>query len=231
MAQHPHLIIPTTAEPKRFTSPSAGPRERINLPARQRGEHAQNLIGKLEALSPEATARAEAQRAVGLDEGLGIYLMFESEPNFPLKFESLDVANQGIELCNVRTLADNRTQAAVFVPEGKLELFLRKISAYRDQETTPRSPRGVARPKNQDLVESISNIQLAALEALWTEETLPFPDRNTAITWEVWLRRDRSIDHLARLRGYAEHFGLTCSPSAPLRPIEGLHEGRISGSS
>jgi len=59
------------------------------------------------------------------------------------------------------------------------------------------------------LVESVSDIQLAALEALWTEESLPFPDRNTPVIWEVWLRRDRGVNHLARLRGYAEHFGLT----------------------
>jgi Subtilase family len=58
------------------------------------------------------------------------------------------------------------------------------------------------------LVESISNIQLAALEALWTEYTLSFPDRDAVVTWEVWLRRDRGMDHLARLRGYAEHFDL-----------------------
>jgi Subtilase family len=105
-------------------------------------------------------------------------------------------------------LADNTMQATVFVPEGKLELFLKKIAAYRDESTTPRSERGVARPKNQDLVESISNIQLAALEALWTEYTLSFPDRDAVVTWEVWLRRDRGMDHLARLRGYAEHFDL-----------------------
>lgn len=92
MAQHPHLIIPTTSEPKRFTSPSSGPRERINLPARGRAEHAQNLIAKLESLSSQAATRAEEQRALGLDDGLGIYLIFESEPNFPLKFESLDLA-------------------------------------------------------------------------------------------------------------------------------------------
>lgn len=61
MAQHPHLIIPTTADPKRFTSPSSGPRERINLPVRQRAEHAQNLLAKLETIAPEAAARAEAQ--------------------------------------------------------------------------------------------------------------------------------------------------------------------------
>lgn len=209
MAQHPHLIIPTTSEPRRFTSPSSGPRERINLPARGRTEHAQNLIAKLEALTPQAAARAEEQAALGLDDGLGIYLMFESEPNFPLKFESLDLTKSGIELCNVKTLVNNTMQATVFVPDGKLELFLKKVAAYKDEDTTPRHERGIARPKNQDLVESISDIQLAALEALWTEERLPFPDRDAALTWEVWLRRDRGINHLARLRDYAEHFGLT----------------------
>ena len=173
MAQHPHLIIPTTSEPRRFTSPSSGPRERINLPARERADHARNLIAKLEILTPQAAARAEEQKALGLDDGLGIYLIFESEPNFPLKFESLDLAKSGIELCNVKTLADNTMQATVFVPDGKLELFLKKVTAYRDEDTAPRQERGVARAKNQDLVESISDIQLAALEALWTEESLP----------------------------------------------------------
>src|SRR5215471_16654008 len=138
MAQHPHLIIPTTAEPSRFTSPSSGPGERMNLPTRSRAEHAQNLISKLEALSPQAAARAGEQRALGLDDGLGIYLAFESEPNFDVKFESLDLVQSGIELCNVKTLSNNTMQATVFVPDGKLELFLKKISDYRDKNTTPR---------------------------------------------------------------------------------------------
>jgi hypothetical protein len=208
MALHPHLLLPPAGEPIRFTSPSSGPRERINLPARERAAHAQHLMSQLENITPEADARATEQRALGLDAGIGIYLGFDSEPNFPLKFESLDLTNSGIELCNVKTLRNNSVQATVFVPEGKLELFLKRIAAYRDENTTPRSERGVARPKHQDLVESISNIQLAALEALWTEDTLPFPERDATVTWEVWLRRDQGLDHLARLRGYAEHLNL-----------------------
>jgi hypothetical protein len=209
MALHPHLFVPTTNETTRFTSPSTGPRERFNVPARDRAAHAQSLVEQLEAIAPQAIARAEEQRALGLDAGLGIYLRFDSEPNFPLKFESLDLTRSGVQLCNVRTLPDNTMQATVFVPENKLELFLRKIESYRDENTTPRAEGGVARPKNQDLVESISHIQLAALEALWTEETLTFPDQEVSITWELWLRREARVDHLARLRGYAEHFNLT----------------------
>src|SRR5689334_16725128 len=114
MALHPHLFIPTAAETTRFTSPSTGPRERANLPARERAAHAQALIEQLEEISPQAAARAEEQRALGLDAGLGVYLRFDSEPNFPLKFESLDLASKGIQLCAVRTLPDNTTQATVY---------------------------------------------------------------------------------------------------------------------
>lgn len=209
MAQHPHLTVPSTADTRRFTSPSSGPRERMNLPPRDRAEHAQQLLEKLEDVAPTATVRMEEQRAFGLDEGVGIYLAFESEPNFPLKFESLDLTRSGVELCAVKTLADNRMQATVFVPDGKLALFLGKVSAYRDADTTPRRENGPTRPKNQDLVESITEIKLAALEALWTEDFLPFPNHNVTMTWEVWLRRQGAIDHLARLRAYAPNFDLT----------------------
>jgi hypothetical protein len=209
MTQHPHLIVPAGPDPVRFTSPSTGRNEALTLPARDRADHAQNLIAKLEAAGQTAQARAEEQRAFGLDEGIGIYLTFQSEPDFDLKFESLDVTRSGIELCTLKTTPDNRTQATVFVPDGKLDLFLRKVVAYRDKMTKPRTENGPTRPQNQDLVEGISEIQLAALEALWTEIDLPFPDAQTPNTWEVWLRRSKDVDQLARLREHAPAFNLT----------------------
>ena len=165
MPSHPHLIVPGGAETRQFTSPKSGPRERMRLPARNRAAHAQRLIRELEQIAPQAQQRAEEQRAQGIDAGVGIYLVFESEPSFELKFESLDFNRSGIELCAVRRMAENRMQATVFVPDGKLAFFLKRIEAYRDAETRPRGE-GPSRPKNQDLVESISHIRLAALEAL-----------------------------------------------------------------
>lgn len=208
MAQHPHLIVPTGPDPVRFTSPSSGRSEALTLPTRDRAQHAQNLIAKLETVAEIAQARADEQKAFGLDDGIGIYLTFQSEPNFDLKFESLDVARSGIELCALKTTPDNRTQATVFVPDGKLDLFLRKVVAYRDKMTKPRKEDGPTRPQNQDLVEGIAEIQLAALEALWTEPDTPFPVAATPITWEVWLRHSKNVDQLERLRVHAPAFEL-----------------------
>lgn len=213
MPSHPHLIVPGRAETRQFTSPKSGPRERMRLPARNRAAHAQHLIRELEQIAPQAQQRAEEQRAQGIDAGVGIYLVFESEPNFELKFESLDFNRSGIELCAVRRMAENRMQATVFVPDGKLAFFLKRIEAYRDAETRPRGE-GPSRPKNQDLVESISHIRLAALEALWTDEPGLFPAAEQPITWEVWLRRSNTVDHLARIRQFAERFDLTVSENA-----------------
>ncbi len=209
MALHPHLFVPQGPAPVRFTSPSSGRRDPLNVPTRNRAQHAQNLIAQLETLGETAQARADEQKAFGLDEGTGIYLTFQSEPNFELKFENLDVSRSGIELCALKTTPDNRMQATVFVPDGKLDIFLRKIAAYRDEMTKPRKQDGPSRPKNQDLVEGISDIHLAALEALWTETDIPFPGPDVPTTWEVWLRRSKGFDQLERLRAHAGAFELT----------------------
>ncbi len=207
MSSHPHLVDPREATSRRFTSPKSGPRGRLDLPPRERAAHARRLIEELAQVAPEAQQRAEAQKAEGLDTGIGILLAFESEPGFELKFESLEFAPSGIELCAVKRLPDNHMLATVFVPEGKLAFFLKRIEAYRDSDTRPRRD-GTTRPKNQDLVDSISHIKLAALEALWTDDPRLYPEADQAITWEVWLRRSNEVDHLTRLREHAERFGL-----------------------
>src|ERR1700694_650281 len=98
MAQHPHLIVQTEASSSDFTSPSSGPRTTFSRPPRTRAAHAQALIGKGEEIAPSAQERLVAQREEGVTEGNGIYVTFESEPMFELKFESLDVTRSGIEL-------------------------------------------------------------------------------------------------------------------------------------
>ena len=130
----------------------------------------------------EADQVIKEQKAYGIDAGYGIYVQFESEPKFELKFESLEVIRSGIELLAVQTV-EEKSLATVFVPEGKLDILTKKVADYLDKDTS----KGL--PRNRELVESIGEIQRAALEALWTDDRRLFPRADDQeIWWEVWLR-------------------------------------------
>jgi hypothetical protein len=198
---HPHLFDPAAAASSDFKTPKPGRGTALSLQARDRAGHAAHLLTQLNQIEQAAQQRVAAQKAEGVDGGNGIVLQFDSEPGFDLKFESLDFSRSGIELCAV-THADDKTRATVFVPDGKLPFFLKRITAYRDDDNAPNAD-GVTTPKNRDMVESVADIRFAALEALWTDDRQLFPDPAQDAMWEVWLRKSEQIDHLERLRAYA----------------------------
>ncbi len=121
------------------------------------------------------------QRAFAINVQDGIYLEFNSEPGFDLKFDSLGFTPSGIELLNVRQI-EKTTLATCFIPDGKLIHFVKKVSEYLQKDTEK------GKPRNQKLIESISDIRKAAIEALWTDDISNFPSHDEAIWWEIWLR-------------------------------------------
>lgn len=205
---HPHLFNPRAAVSSPFRSPLSVQRE-FKLAPRDRGQHARHLIDRVGEAEQALEDRVKAQQDKGIDSGYGITLEFEGAPDFDFKFESLDVTRSGIELLNVRTQPSGLVLATVFVPDGKLEFFLKRLTAYKDEQTKP-NKRGDTRPKNEDLIANISDIRVAALEALWTD-TVAFPDLNADQTWEVWLRYANEIDHLSRFRKFAAEHHLRVS--------------------
>ena len=207
---HPHLFDPNAAASQNFVTPRPGRGKALSLQARDRAQHAKRLLDQLEGIGEEAGERVAAQKAEGVDAGNGVYLQFDSEPGFDLKFDSLEFGPSGIELCAVRRAADNRVQATVFVPDGKLSFFLKRIGEYRDSDTKPKDD-GTTQPRYRELVESIADIRLAALEALWTDnpELYPGPDQDAA--FEVWLRKSEKLDHVTRFREMAAGLELAVS--------------------
>lgn len=149
---HPHIFHPNAAARHDFSTPRPGRGKALSLQARDRAQHAARLLGQMEGIEPRAAERVAAQKAEGVDAGNGVYLQFDSEPGFDLKFESLDFGPSGIELCAVRRVPNDRLQATVFVPDGRLSFFLKRIMDYRDGETRPKKD-GSTRPKNRELVE------------------------------------------------------------------------------
>ncbi len=198
----PHLLIVNSAMAEKFSRPKRGiGATESKIPHRNRQRHAQHLIEQIQQIQSQQRSIIERQRAFGLEVSNGIYLAFESEPDFELKFASLEFQPSGIELCNVK-FVDHKTIATVFVPEGRLTHFLKKISQYQLENTSK------DQAKNKDLVESITAIKLAAIDALWTDDPELMPNVDESIWWEVWLRRSDKIDYEGFLRDHAPKLDL-----------------------
>ena len=202
-----HFILEGMAETERFHSPQQGGGG-ASVPERNRSQHGGALMRQLEALRPHLVNAREAQEAAGIEEGFGLQVEFESFPDIELAFESLSRERSGIELSNVRH-DEKRTLATVFVPDGKLEILENLIHAYLDES---RDTSGG--PRNHKLLNAVSEIRAATLNALWTDDpaVLPATDEE-ALWWEVWLpvRGDRAAV-TGRFKQQAEGVGFQLAP-------------------
>lgn len=181
-SQLPHLLVTGTAVADDYTSPKGAPRPRF--PERNRTEHANHLLGQMQRLRGDLEQRGQTL-PLSASSPDGIYLEFESHPNFDLTIKSLDLPSKGIELLSSKQVKINeeiKTFASVFVPNDKVEIFIKKIEQYKDEETSG------GKPKNSALVTSIENIRLAVVRSLWTDTDEMFPRDGENIWWEVWLR-------------------------------------------
>ena len=99
----------------------------------------------------------------------------------------------------------------MFVPDGKLELFLREITAYRDENTTPRREGGPSRPEIRTLSKVLVTSELAALEGIVDGgHDSRFQMPHGELTWEIWLRRQDGVDIISLdCATFAQNFNLT----------------------
>lgn len=174
----PHLFIKNIHTSQSFTTPQSGGGSKVNLPDRNRNEHANALLHSLsqiwDAYAQEASFRVEK----GLPVKDGEYLTFKSAENNNLKIESLD--SSGAILLNVNTDKDTNQQiATVYIPENKKEKLTKKVENYRNEDKN-------GKPQNQELVEKIDVISRTSVENLWSSpiESLP---RLEAVWCEIWL--------------------------------------------
>ncbi|RLI52922.1 MAG: hypothetical protein DRP09_16930 [Candidatus Thorarchaeota archaeon] len=184
--RYPHILLPSTSTTERFTSPKSGPRQGIKTPLRDRQTHSKALLRQIDEVREAAEQLDRERKAWGIDAQDGICIQFKSDPEFDLKFESLDYSPSGIELLAVKEF-ESSIYATVFVPEGKISYFIKKIEKYSTEETEK------GKFKNKDLVESIAEIRKATLESLWTDDRSFFPKEGEKIWWEVWIRSGKPM--------------------------------------
>ena len=211
--RHRHFFLEGVTETEAFRSRGRGGRPPI--PGQNRAQHGGALLQQVDELRTDAVSAREAQQAAGLEDGLGLQVEFESFPDIELAFESLAREDQGIELLNVRQ-EESRTHATVFVPDGKLDHFEGLIRSYlaerRDRAGRPRD--------NQRLIDAISQIRTASLQALWTDDHDAFPSEDAEqFWWEVWLpvRGERQVV-IATFRRLSEAQGMETAPGELIFP-------------
>ena len=181
MAEFEHLFPKKTASPEPYKSPRKVSSVEFKVPPRDdRVDHGQSLAQQ--ARAAEQAVREHAKELPEEKRPKGVVLDFQSDPGFKLKLESLEALRSGIELRNSR-IVDDVMHGTVFVPEGKVGIFVRKFEAYAHKDD-----RRSGKPKNKDLAESIKVVRLAALESFWTDAG-EFPsEADKPLWWEVWLR-------------------------------------------
>ncbi|EMH4103957.1 S8 family peptidase [Serratia marcescens] len=125
-------------------------------------------------------------------------LTFKDNPEVSdrLSLKSLD--SNGMKLLSVNTV-DSQVVANVAIPIDKIEKLKTILSEYATKETAKK------RPKNQPLVESISEIDYGGVESLWFS-TKPLPQNVDKLeSYEVWL--DTSTDTSDKV---SAHLDLVC---------------------
>ena len=196
--RHRHFILEGVTQSEPYRSPRhRSPREireSLDVLPPDRLQHGWALLRQIDELRKKADSAGKTQLYARIDERIGLQVEFESFPDVALAFWSLSRERSGIELLNVRH-EENRTLATVFVPDGKLKIYENLIKAYLNRSKDTKTG-----PRNHRLLNTISAIRAASLQALWTDTKEEFPDaEEESFWWEVWLptRRDRQAVKLA----------------------------------
>jgi hypothetical protein len=148
-----------------------------------RKEHGQSLISDLQKAQVDFEAQMDQEGKESFEFQPGVRITFESWEGFELKFESLEDPRAKIEILSVKE-ENNKFFTTVRIPEGKLEVFIKKIQNYLD----PSKENKGGKPKNLELVANIEKIKLSALENFWSDsESFP-QDLEQKHFLEAWLR-------------------------------------------
>lgn len=199
----PHLYIGNNGSRHPLKKKPLGGEDTKPKPKPERYGHVAHLSHQLASLTEYEREVALAAQAEEL-ERVGIQVTFQGFEGFELVFDGLSDERQKVELLNIQVIGSVQ-YATVFVPEGKLSFFQKKLEKYA--ETIDESS-----PARKKLIESIASLSRATLKALWTDdlELLPAnPDEE--FSWEVWLvKGDGTAERQFKM--LAEQLGIELSP-------------------
>ena len=200
-----HIFITKPPVVDSYTPHSGGSNKTPGPPLIGRPAHAATLSASLTHAVSSASARRAALGVTVHDASPGVFIEFESVPGWELAIQSLEHTAPRDPLRKIEVVAasdlssapGSTQRATVFVPDGQISHFVRRLEKYA--LTTPKKEN---ERRHEDMIDRIAAVRLATLRALWTDEPSAYPEGDSAIWWEVWLRRTDGRE-LQRLHEYA----------------------------
>lgn len=207
----PHIVVGAPATVESYRPALLGRAGNAPPSPSDRVAHGEHLSERLGSAFDEAKSRRSSEREIEVEGTIdGIYVEFESIPDFELALSSLEPRTSRVhpELRAVRnvTVEDEVVQlATVFVPDQQVSAFLDKFEQYATEHTH------LGNPRHRNLVERIADLRLATLEAFWTDGAELFPSPDESAWWELWLRERNGAEE--RIASFAEQANVLIGPS------------------
>ena len=192
-----HIKIEGYSQTGEYISPKRGTSPPIKI--RDRRAHGSRIQEHLNRIKEQFDSLKEIDLPDGIVRDDAIYVEFISDYDFELAFDSLnsDARIPKFQLLNIKkeTTGDgSRYRVNVMLTEGGISHFLSKVNEYISENTRYKGEE-TQTPKNNKLISNIESIQLATLEAFWTEPSEnQFPEENEVVWWEVWFRKKKGIE-------------------------------------
>ena len=192
-----HIKIEGYSQTGEYVSPKRGNSPPIKV--QDRRVHGNKIREHINRIKDQFDSLKEIHLPDGIVRDDAIYVEFISDYNFEPAFDSLnsDAATPKFQLLNIKketTDDGSRYRVNVMLTEGGISHFLVKVNEYISENTKYKGEE-TQTPKNNKLISNIESIQLATLEAFWTEPNEnPFPEENEVVWWEVWFRKKEGIE-------------------------------------
>lgn len=186
-----HIKIEGYTQTGEYVSPKPPPRNPIR--PRDRRVHGNKIKEHLERIKEQFDTLYEIELSEDIIRDDAIYVEFISDFDFKPAFDSLhsDAKHSKYELLNIKKeVVENkeRFRVNVILTEGGISHFISRVNEYISSSYTEKQ-------KHDRLISNIESIQLATLEAFWTEpDENPFPEENEVVWWEVWFRKKKGVE-------------------------------------
>ena len=192
MDRYDNVFLSDTAETYDFSS-TPKPGGELQIPFRKnRQSHSDKLVAQFREAQNHFNSYTPEQVAA-ISYNTGTYVEFVGAENCDLVTKSLEDNRQGIKLLNVRDVVSEydenhipkiTTKATVFIPTGKEDVFIKKITDFATKQTKS------GKPKNNDLVSSIESISDAIkISSFWVGRPIEMPNE-TKRWYELWVDVD-----------------------------------------